>query len=89
MLVQSTWAKPIWMNLEWDQLGIIDLLSKFSEIFKFIWFTYSSSYFGTVRNPWNLLKTDIDLSPDSNEFYISGGSSGGSAATVAAGIASL
>ncbi len=46
----------------------------------------SSSYFGTVKNPWNLLK-DKKLVEDGNEFYTSGGSSGGSAATVASGVA--
>lgn len=38
----------------------------------------SSSYFGTVKNPWNL-----PSDTQSDEFYISGGSSGGSAASVA------
>ena len=32
---------------------------------------------------------NFDIESDSNEFYISGGSSGGSAASVAGGIASL
>ena len=48
----------------------------------------SSSYFGTVKNPWNLT-VGKPLSLESNDFYISGGSSGGSAASVAAGVASL
>lgn len=48
----------------------------------------SSSYYGTVKNPWNLVKNKI-LNDDSKDFYISGGSSGGSAATVATGVASL
>ncbi len=46
----------------------------------------SSSYFGTVKNPWNLLQEKRLVDGD-NDFYISGGSSGGSAATVAAGVA--
>jgi aspartyl-tRNA(Asn)/glutamyl-tRNA(Gln) amidotransferase subunit A len=48
----------------------------------------SSSHFGTVKNPWNLLTNKND-SNEQNDFFISGGSSGGSAASVAAGIASL
>lgn len=46
----------------------------------------SSSYFGTTKNPFNL-KTKSILSND--EFYISGGSSGGSAASVSAGLCDL
>jgi aspartyl-tRNA(Asn)/glutamyl-tRNA(Gln) amidotransferase subunit A len=38
----------------------------------------SSSYFGTVKNPWNLRENN-----DDDDFYISGGSSGGSAVSVA------
>ena len=38
----------------------------------------SSSYFGTVKNPWNLKENNGD-----DDFYISGGSSGGSAVSVA------
>ena len=48
----------------------------------------SSSYFGTVKNPWNLA-VNKNLNQESNDFYVSGGSSGGSAASVASGIASL
>ncbi|RNA09969.1 glutamyl-tRNA(Gln) amidotransferase subunit mitochondrial [Brachionus plicatilis] len=44
----------------------------------------SSSYFGTVKNPYNVLIDDFD--EDANDFYISGGSSGGSAASVSSGI---
>jgi aspartyl-tRNA(Asn)/glutamyl-tRNA(Gln) amidotransferase subunit A len=48
----------------------------------------SSSYFGCVKNPWNILNK-IDISNDSNDFYVAGGSSGGSAASVALDIADL
>lgn len=47
----------------------------------------SSSYYGTVKNPYNILRDDFE--EDSNDFYISGGSSGGSAASVSSGIADL
>ncbi len=36
----------------------------------------STSYFGTVKNPWNLLMNK-DINSETNDFYISGGSSGG------------
>lgn len=45
----------------------------------------SSSYFGTVKNPYNLL----DKNFDENDFYISGGSSGGSAGSVSSGMVDL
>ena len=48
----------------------------------------SSSFYGTVKNPWNL-KAKKEVGGESKEFYISGGSSGGSAATVASGIADM
>lgn len=44
----------------------------------------STSHFGTVKNPFNR-----DENLKDNKFYISGGSSGGSAASVSSGIASL
>ncbi|CAF0786993.1 unnamed protein product [Brachionus calyciflorus] len=44
----------------------------------------SSSYYGTVKNPYNVLKDSLDQNLD--DFYISGGSSGGSAASVASGM---
>lgn len=47
----------------------------------------SSSYFGTVKNPYNILRDDFNQKSD--DFYISGGSSGGSAASVASGIVDL
>lgn len=50
----------------------------------------SSSFFGTVKNPLNISFGNeklIDL--ESNQFLISGGSSGGSAASVSAGLAEL
>ena len=48
----------------------------------------SSSYFGTVKNPYNLIRNK-SFGPDSSDFFISGGSSGGSAASVTTGLASL
>ena len=49
----------------------------------------SSSYTGVVKNPYNLLK-NINITYDEmNDFYTSGGSSGGSAASVSAGLCSL
>lgn len=48
----------------------------------------SSSTFGTTKNPVShLIKTNSN--GKSNDFYISGGSSGGSAASIAAGLADL
>ena len=48
----------------------------------------SSSTFGTTKNPVShLIKTNSY--GKSNDFYISGGSSGGSAASIAAGLADL
>lgn len=47
----------------------------------------SSSVYGTVKNPFNSPKILSDLT--SNDFYISGGSSGGSAASVSSRIADL
>lgn len=49
----------------------------------------SSSYYGTVKNPWNLRIRKEAVENNSEDFYISGGSSGGSAATVASGIADM
>lgn len=51
----------------------------------------STSFYGTVKNPWNLKmkKTLDELSTNQNNYYISGGSSGGSAASVVADIAEL
>lgn len=52
----------------------------------------SSSYFGTVKNPINLVvnKTSVAAADETNqEFLISGGSSGGSAASVSSGLVSL
>ena len=46
----------------------------------------SSSYFGTVKNPVNVRHK---LDDSSNEFFISGGSSGGSAASVSSGLVDL
>ena len=48
----------------------------------------SSSYFGTVKNPLNLLFDEQKLI-NSNDFLISGGSSGGSAASVSSGLVDL
>jgi len=49
----------------------------------------SSSHMGVVKNPYNLLK-NIDVNNGAtNDFYTSGGSSGGSAASVSAGLCSL
>ncbi len=51
----------------------------------------SGSFIGAVKNPWNLYNgyRDLyDLDKDKN-WFIAGGSSGGSAASVAAGIADL
>lgn len=45
----------------------------------------SSSYFGTVKNPYNLLVNN----KTENDFYIAGGSSGGSAASVSSGMVDL
>jgi aspartyl-tRNA(Asn)/glutamyl-tRNA(Gln) amidotransferase subunit A len=48
----------------------------------------SSSIFGTTKNPFpHILKNSSYL--NSNDFYISGGSSGGSAASVTAELADL
>jgi aspartyl-tRNA(Asn)/glutamyl-tRNA(Gln) amidotransferase subunit A len=49
----------------------------------------SSSYFGTVKNPYNLIRNSSRVDDDSNEYLTSGGSSGGSAASVASGMADL
>ena len=51
----------------------------------------SSSYAGPVKNPWNLNMRTIESLGDKNDnsWYISGGSSGGAAASVAADIAEL
>jgi aspartyl-tRNA(Asn)/glutamyl-tRNA(Gln) amidotransferase subunit A len=49
----------------------------------------SSSYFGTVKNPYNLIRNSSRVDDNSDEFFISGGSSGGSAASVSAGMAEL
>lgn len=46
----------------------------------------SSSIFGTVKNPWNI-KLNRELV--ASDWFISGGSSGGSAASVSAQIAEL
>ena len=46
----------------------------------------SSSYFGIVKNPYNLIRNK-SVDDNSNEFFISGGSSGGSAASVSSGMA--
>lgn len=51
--------------------------------------TVSSSHFGTVKNPFNIIRKKNLTNVDSNDFYVSGGSSGGSAASVASGIAAL
>ena len=51
--------------------------------------TVSSSHFGTVKNPFNIIRNKNLTNVDSNDFYVSGGSSGGSAASVASGIAAL
>jgi aspartyl-tRNA(Asn)/glutamyl-tRNA(Gln) amidotransferase subunit A len=51
--------------------------------------TVSSSKFGTVKNPYNIIRNKDITNLDSNDFYVSGGSSGGSAACVAAGITPL
>ena len=48
----------------------------------------SSSYFGTVKNPFNILRNK-NVDDDSKDFYVSGGSSGGSAASVSTGVAAL
>lgn len=48
----------------------------------------STSFFGTVKNPWNIARKKL-ATTDPNDFYISGGSSGGSAAAVASGICEL
>jgi aspartyl-tRNA(Asn)/glutamyl-tRNA(Gln) amidotransferase subunit A len=48
----------------------------------------SSSYFGTVKNPYNLIRNKR-VDAESNDFFTSGGSSGGSAASVTSGLASL
>ena len=48
----------------------------------------SSSYYGTVKNPYNLIRNK-NLENDSKDFFIAGGSSGGSAASVSSDIASL
>lgn len=50
----------------------------------------SSSFFGTVKNPLNLIFDEQKLvNSDSNDFFISGGSSGGSAASVSSGLVDL
>jgi aspartyl-tRNA(Asn)/glutamyl-tRNA(Gln) amidotransferase subunit A len=49
--------------------------------------TVSSSYFGMVKNPWKIIHQIKD--DDDVNFYTSGGSSGGSAATVTSRIAEL
>lgn len=53
----------------------------------------SSSYFGTVKNPINLVVNKASLTSNetttNDEFLISGGSSGGSAASVSSGLVSL
>ncbi len=54
-----------------------------------MFFKISSSFYGTVKNPWNLRTNKKELEENSEGFYISGGSSGGSAATVASGIADM
>jgi aspartyl-tRNA(Asn)/glutamyl-tRNA(Gln) amidotransferase subunit A len=51
--------------------------------------TVSSSHFGTVKNPFNIIRNKNLTNVDSNDFYVSGGSSGGSAASVTSGIAAL
>jgi aspartyl-tRNA(Asn)/glutamyl-tRNA(Gln) amidotransferase subunit A len=48
----------------------------------------SSSYFGTVKNPFNIIKNK-NIDQNTNDFYVSGGSSGGSAASVTSGVADL
>lgn len=50
--------------------------------------TVSNSYYGTVKNPYNVVKNK-PWDKEGNDFYISGGSSGGSAASVSSGIADL
>lgn len=52
----------------------------------------SASYFGIVKNPWNLShdnKRILELEKENNDFYVSGGSSGGAAASVAADLVDL
>ena len=51
--------------------------------------TVSSSHVWTVKNPFNLIRNKNINELNSNDFYVSGGSSGGSAASVASDIASL
>ena len=46
----------------------------------------STSFFGTVKNPWNIPRKKLGTTSD---YFISGGSSGGSAAAVASGICEL
>lgn len=49
----------------------------------------SKSYFGTVKNPFNLIRNKNVNDQSSNDFFLAGGSSGGSAASVAAGLVQL
>lgn len=49
----------------------------------------SSSYFATVKNPVNLSINKPGLDSNSNDFFISGGSSGGAAASVSSGLVQL
>ena len=51
--------------------------------------TVSSSFYGTVKNPFNIIRNKDINKIGSDDFYVSGGSSGGSAATVTSGMASL
>ena len=51
--------------------------------------TVSSSHFGTVKNPFNIKRNKNFTNEDSNDFFVSGGSSGGSAASVTSGISAL
>ena len=49
----------------------------------------STSFFGTVKNPWNVPLKKLTEASGPHDYFISGGSSGGSAAAVASGICEL